>query len=442
MPISDGLSILLYKDLYRELFHKIVNSEISELTDLRNGCQYYLMSDRVDHLDEDPDITGQKYCCFSFCSPEGVANCKVRGIICRGAQATYDDAMTRVRAISEKDKTFNVHVGEIGKWLAYNPERETKKSVSVEELKKDTEILNTLIGKKKKAIDDSKVFHDQRKKQLILQGVDMEEQNAADAVEEPAADVVEEPTAEPVAKPQEHSDEDELVGIDNVVCDDKETETKNDDKQYNKIDNLSEDPPVPGQKFVLYSFCSPVGVMNCNVWGIKIRGVYDSEDAANKANERLSKLDKYFDICVGEVGRWYPYDGEGESENMTEVKYRDEKLDKIIAKQRETKMESLKDLISKKKDSVKTQQDNAAAAAANLPPGKLRALQAMERMRKKREKQLAEKERIDKLREEIDKEKEEVNKLNKEIDDNKTQASTLESNIEKIKKYIDKSKTK
>ena len=74
-----------------------------------------------DHLDEDTPIKGQEFCLFSFLSPEGIMNCKVRAVKFRGAFSTMDDALKFAREIEEKDKYFKIFIGESGKWLDFDP---------------------------------------------------------------------------------------------------------------------------------------------------------------------------------------------------------------------------------------------------------------------------------------------------------------------------------
>ena len=52
-----------------------------------------------------------------------------------------------------------------------------------------------------------------------------------------------------------------------------------------KIDYLTTDPEIPGQRWVCLSFLTPELVKmdkNCNVRSVKVRGVYSSEEEAKK----------------------------------------------------------------------------------------------------------------------------------------------------------------
>lgn len=120
--------------------------------------------------------------------------------------------------------------------------------------------------------------------------------------------------------------------------------------KYTNIDQLDEDDIIPGQLYVLMSFISPERIMNCDIRGVKIRGVYASREKAEKALEALKKKDKYFDIWLGEVGKWLPWNpNTGQAE---EVKYRNKKLDKIMGKVHKTELETLNELVGRRKDQL------------------------------------------------------------------------------------------
>lgn len=120
--------------------------------------------------------------------------------------------------------------------------------------------------------------------------------------------------------------------------------------KYTNIDQLDEDDTIPGQQYVLMSFISPERIMNCDIRGIKIRGVYASREKAEKALEVLKKKDKYFDIWLGEMGKWLPWNPN--TSQVEEVKYRNKKLDKIMGKVHKTELETLNELVGRRKDQL------------------------------------------------------------------------------------------
>jgi hypothetical protein len=128
------------------------------------------------------------------------------------------------------------------------------------------------------------------------------------------------------------------------------TEEAEDISKYTTIDHLDEDPAIANQRFVLLSFISPEGIMNCKVRGLKVRGIYATVSEANAACDKLKKKDKYFDVFVGEVGKWLPWDPS--MKQVEEVKYQNKKLDKIMSKLHETETKTLNELIGRRKDII------------------------------------------------------------------------------------------
>jgi len=132
------------------------------------------------------------------------------------------------------------------------------------------------------------------------------------------------------------------------VPDNSAPREKADTNKYTKVDNLDEDPQISGQRFVLISFISPEGTMNCKVRGVKVRGVYETEGEARRAADKIRKKDKYFDVFVGEVGKWLPWDPDPMS--IKEAKYGNKKLDKIMKKVHEQNTEDLNELVGRRKE--------------------------------------------------------------------------------------------
>ncbi len=126
-----------------------------------------------------------------------------------------------------------------------------------------------------------------------------------------------------------------------------------------KVDYLEVDDPIPGQNYVCLSFLSPEKLIQekevfkvakflqsyckdkklnfskviedykdftykyssnlqkdfdeankfqTNVRGVKIRGVYESKEAAEKRAKKLQTSDSDFSVFVGQVGYWLPWD--------------------------------------------------------------------------------------------------------------------------------------
>ena len=246
--------------------------------------------------------------------------------------------------------------------------------------------------------------------------------------------------------------------------------------KYTKIDCLDEDEEIRGQKWVLLSFVSPEGVMNCKVRGVKVRGVFSTEIEARSACDKLKQKDKYFDIFVGEMGKWLPWDPT--PEQVKEVKFRNKKLDKIMNKIHETELNTLNEVVGRKKemldkekinhknrikqsikDSVNTYNDpvtsNAPQEEEELKVKKVKnqknddnIRQRLRRMVEEREKAKSEQQQNQqsKLTDVNDKKKkikEEVDRIQQKeqnIEKLKQSSSEIDDKLKKMKQYFDQKK--
>jgi uncharacterized phage infection (PIP) family protein YhgE len=75
------------------------------------------------------------------------------------------------------------------------------------------------------------------------------------------------------------------------------------------IDVLDEDPIIKDQQWLVISFISPEGIRNTTLRGFKLRCVEKNEELAKKKADEYRKLDNgKFDVFVGQVGKWLPWD--------------------------------------------------------------------------------------------------------------------------------------
>jgi len=117
---------------------------------------------KIDYLTEDDPISGQHWVCMSFLSPEGIKNCKIRGIKVRGVYDTKEEADERAKYLQQIDPDFSTFVGEIGKWLPINPDpNDIPDQVYAEEQ------LNDLMKSYKKNLEKAKITEHQRKNELL-----------------------------------------------------------------------------------------------------------------------------------------------------------------------------------------------------------------------------------------------------------------------------------
>jgi hypothetical protein len=90
---------------------------------------------KEDYLTEDKLVSNeQKYVCLSFLSPSGKNN--IYGVKVRGVFSTYEKACAHAKLLQETDAYHNIFVGEMGKWLPFDP------NPTDNELVKDAEYQN------------------------------------------------------------------------------------------------------------------------------------------------------------------------------------------------------------------------------------------------------------------------------------------------------------
>ena len=105
-----------------------------------------------------------------------------------------------------------------------------------------------------------------------------------------------------------------------------------------KIDHLKEDEPIPGQKFALLSIVTPELIKNCTIRGIKIRGVYGTEQEARSQASELQKRDTLHNIYVAPVGRWLPWDDD--PSKAQDEEYAEGELNRIMKGLKENQAKS------------------------------------------------------------------------------------------------------
>ena len=65
-----------------------------------------------------------------------------------------------------------------------------------------------------------------------------------------------------------------------------------------------------------------------SVRGVKVRGIYDSRREAEMRAKTLQHMDQNFNIFVGQVGYWLPWDPE--SNNIEDQEYMNEELNELV----------------------------------------------------------------------------------------------------------------
>jgi hypothetical protein len=235
---------------------------------------------KIDNLDEDSVVESGKFFLVSFISPEGVMNCKTRGLKIRTHKnrvvfATLEEAKAAAEEINQKDKYFHVFVGETGKWMGWDPSPDDRNLVAEEKWadKDQNELmqemrnreenklkeLNALVGKKKDMQNKEKKNHKKRVANALKESaanVKASKEANRNATQETAQETAQETTQETTQehqssntdnlKPQTMTEEEVLEEQNNVV----RTAKKNHDprlvkerlKQKLREKNKTQDP--------------------------------------------------------------------------------------------------------------------------------------------------------------------------------------------------------
>lgn len=126
---------------------------------------------KTDYLTEDTSLLpkNQSYVCLSFLTPTKEDKATLSGIKIRGVFRDYEEACEHAKKIQNVDKYHNVFVGEMGKWLAFDPDPDS-------EFVKDSEYanqkLNSIMKNYQENQEKSKLFHEHQKNIQIQKNLD------------------------------------------------------------------------------------------------------------------------------------------------------------------------------------------------------------------------------------------------------------------------------
>jgi hypothetical protein len=111
------------------------------------------------------------------------------------------------------------------------------------------------------------------------------------------------------------------------------------------VDYLDEDTILPKeQKYVCLSYLMSE---DKKLRGLKIRGSFETYEEACAQAKKLQEVDKYFDVFVGEVGKWLPVNSDAKNEEfgneqlnniMKDYKANQEKAKVFYEKQKNEKL--------------------------------------------------------------------------------------------------------
>jgi hypothetical protein len=99
-----------------------------------------------------------------------------------------------------------------------------------------------------------------------------------------------------------------------------------------KVDYLDEDPVILSQKYCVISVLTPKNFKDIDdktsMYTFKVRGSYDSVEAAQERIKFLNSIDPNVNIYLAEVGKWCPF--EDDPEKAKDAVYKDEELNRLM----------------------------------------------------------------------------------------------------------------
>lgn len=144
-------------------------------------------------------------------------------------------------------------------------------------------------------------------------------------------------------------------------------------------DFLTEDKPIENQKFVCLSFLDSSKIhegkitqlkneiknekdfkKKCNLYeemlqlettlGVKVRGVFETEEKANEHAKYLQETDRYHNVYVGNVGLWLPFNDESKVDKKV---YAEKELNELMKSHMENQKLAQKEMDKRKNSSIK-----------------------------------------------------------------------------------------
>jgi len=178
-----------------------------------------------------------------------------------------------------------------------------------------------------------------------------------------------------------------------------------------KIDYLTTDEEIPGQRWVCLSFLTPELIKNCNIRSIKVRGCYASEEEAKNRCEQLQRVDGLHNVYIAPVGKWLPWCDDPEKAN--DFEYAETELNKLMKAYRKNQ-EDAKVLHAQRKNEM----INKSIKEVDIMEDKKKEI--TEKLKKVVENEdlnlEKEKEKLDNLKNNLDNEKKDLDNITDELE--------------------------
>jgi len=134
-----------------------------------------------DYLTEDSLLPkDQNFVCVSFLT-DPATKVTLAGIKIRGVFSNIEDASAHAKKLQSVDTIHNVFVGEMGKWLAFDPDTTSEAAGNPEYA---NEQLNGIMKGYMDNQDKSKLFHEERKYKNMREGIEKSIETSNTTVDE------------------------------------------------------------------------------------------------------------------------------------------------------------------------------------------------------------------------------------------------------------------
>jgi len=305
----------------------------------------------VDYLLKDPIIPdGQNYCCLSLLLSDNKKTVKYHRVSC--VFKTIEEAKEQIQLLKEPGH-YNF-VCEVGAWNAFDPcpnggdlndqLNNMMKSYLVGlqrknfefEIRKFNMIANNILDNKKIKEEELEKELESLKELTNLSG----ETNLSEEFKKKTHYIeVIKKTIQTFTEKIEENKKKELEMAEKLAS------LKINDNLYTTPTNESHNVPIKfegklnrttekldNQNWYCISFLSED---NVSLVGVKISGCFDKEDDANQHSKALRDINDSFNILVGELYKWQPFNPDPDSLEAGDSEYSNEKLNDTMKKKKE-----------------------------------------------------------------------------------------------------------
>jgi len=292
----------------------------------------------IDYLTKDAIVpNGQNYCCMSLFMNEDKTT--ILHIKVAGAFKTIEEGQEQIQLLS-KPGHYNF-VAEVGTWNAFDPQ------INNGDMNQQ---LNNMMKNYLTMMHKKNYDYDKRKYEMVIKNLNdninikREELSQYENDEEQSRRIDEQINSQlkKIAEYQEKLD-DVNKNLSNIVIENKYYKNNDDNSvsqnvpvKYNgSVKRTSE--IVPLQNWYCISFLTDT---NTSLVGIKISGCFETSEQANSHSLALRDINDSFNVMVGKLYEWCPFNPDPDSVEAGESEYANPQLNETMKKKKENEMKA------------------------------------------------------------------------------------------------------